>query len=184
MNKNKKILHSVVQNDPSVDVAKRKLSNLSKSSKEHKKIPKERSGNYSMVKDKYYNQSHYNTDNSKHKRSSSDSQKLYDLNKWSNFNMPVTKHKSKTNENLARIKKNTRKPFSKDHHIIGNQPSNYNKSLDRNSIQLDKFYNPSKGYDTQMILVTPRSYNLNGPNSGNIYIINRFYSSKEFIINK
>ena len=104
IDKNKKILHSVVQNDPSVDAAKRKLSNLSKTSKEHKKISKERTGNYSMVKDKYYNKNHYNTDNSKHKRSSSDSHKLYDLNKWSNFKMPATKQKSKTNEDIARIK--------------------------------------------------------------------------------
>lgn len=79
MNKNKKILSSVVQNNPLMNPGKRKLSNMSKSSKENKKNSKERTGNYSMVKDKFYNHNNYNTDNSKHKRSSSDSQKLYDL---------------------------------------------------------------------------------------------------------
>ena len=69
--------------------------------------------------------------------------------------------------------------------MVNNKSSNYNKSLDRNSIQLDKFYNPNKVYDNnQMILVTPRSYNLNGPNSGNIFMLVSSYSSKELIIDK
>ena len=53
---------------------------------------------------------------------------------------------------------NTRKSNSKDR--IKNNFSQNEKSLERNSIQLDKFYNPIKGYDTSdILLVTPRSFN-------------------------
>ena len=52
---------------------------------------------------------------------------------------------------------NTRKSGSKDR--IKNNFSQMEKSLERTSIQLDKFYNPVKGYDaTDMILITPRSF--------------------------
>lgn len=41
---------------------------------------------------------------------------------------------------------------------IKNNFSQIENSLDRNSIQFDKFCNPINGYDTsEMILVTPRS---------------------------
>lgn len=172
MNKNKKIFNSVVQNNMFVNHdPKRKLSTISKSSKDGntKKSSKDHGSNYSIVKDKFSSQSNYNPENSKHKRSSSDSQKLYDLNKWSNFNMPVAKQKWKTNENSSRLKSGhnkTRKAASKDR-MVPNVSSQYDRSIERNSIQLDKFYNPHKGYDnSDMILVTPRSFNWNGSSSG------------------
>lgn len=166
MNKNKKIFNSVVQNEVYLNHEKRKLSTVSKSSKDgSKKHSKNGGNNYSMVKDKY-SKSQYHSEKAKHKRSSSDSQKLYDLNKWSNFHMPVAKPKCKTNENSSRIKKNSRKAVSKDR-IKNNTSSQYDRYIERNSIQFDKFYNPNKVYENNdMILVTPRSFNCNGPSSG------------------
>lgn len=102
-----------------------------------------------------------------HKRSSSDSQKLYDLNKWTNFNIPITQPKCSTNENSSRIRKNTRKSGSKDR--IKNNFSQIDKSLERNSIHFDKLYNPIKGYETtDMIMITPRSF------VGNANICNKY----------
>lgn len=68
--------------------------------------------------------------------------------------MPIAKIKCKTNENSSRVKKQNRKTNSKDR-------TGEDRSIERNSIQLDKFYNPNKqGYDnSEMILVTPRSFN-------------------------
>lgn len=79
----------------------RKFSNMSKCSK-GKKDNKSQSSNYNTSKEnivKAYKNSathhgNYTTEPLKyHKRSSSDSQKLYDLNKWTSFNPPMAKQK-------------------------------------------------------------------------------------------
>lgn len=93
INKNKKILKNAIENDIYFHNP-RKYSTLSKSSKGNKD-GKEHAGSYSVSKDKIakaYKEtsmphSNYTSDPIKgHKRSSSDSQKLYDLNKWGGFN--------------------------------------------------------------------------------------------------
>ena len=179
VDKNKKILKNVIQEESYNNT--RKYSTISKSSKSKK--DNNDSSYYVNSKDNvvkiYHNSSaHHNYVNDTlkfHKRSSSDSQKLYDLNKWTNFNIPISQQKWSTNENSSRIRKNTKKSGSKDR--IKNNFSQIEKSLDRNSIQLDKFYNPVKGYDTSdMMLVTPRSFvwNMNiGIRKYNIFIVQR-----------
>lgn len=112
IDKNKKILKTAIQNDIYMH-NNRKLSTLSKSSK-GKSDSKHHGSSVSNPKEKgsrIYNnssavQNTYGVDATKfHKRSSSDSQKLYDLNKYANFHMPSTKVKCKTNENSSRLRK-------------------------------------------------------------------------------
>lgn len=97
IDKNKSILKTAIQSDIYIHNT-RKSSTVSKTSKGKKDNSKERVSSYSSTKDKtikvYHNSSvnnsNYGHENIKiHKRSSSDSQKLYDLNKWTNFQIPA-----------------------------------------------------------------------------------------------
>ena len=49
--------------------------------------------------------------------------------------------------------------------------THHENSIERASIQLDKFYNPVKGYDqSDAMMITPRSFNHVGNNSGKLGI--------------
>ena len=145
------------------------MSKSSKSKKENK-------SSYSVSKEKILktykesaisSHSNYTNEPKCHKRSSSDSQKLYDLNKWNNFSAQIEKQKWNTNENSSRFRKKTRKTVSKDRHK-NNKSSNVEKSAERASSKLKQFYNPkhsSKFDNSDAMLNTPRSLNFIGQNS-------------------
>lgn len=109
MNKNKKILKNAIGNDMYPNNHK-KISTILQS---HKR-KRDHKSNYSVSKDKLlktYKESslsshnNYMNEPSKvHKRSSSDSQKLYDLNKWNKFIAPPDT-KLNTHENTSRFRK-------------------------------------------------------------------------------
>ncbi len=171
INKNNKVFKSVINNgEYLVKPHQRKLSNIGKPAKSKKKYKNHKSS-YSVSKDKIIktykestitSHSNYTSEPVKgHKRSSSDSQKLYDINNWKrSLNPPFEKAKCNTNENTSRFRKNLVK---REGH---NKSTNHEKSLEKASIQMEKYYNPKEKIDSSdPMLVTPRSFNFGGQHS-------------------
>jgi len=80
------------------------------------------------------------------------------------------KNKCNTNENTSRFRKKARKNINKERRKK-NKSTNNDKSVERTSIQLDKYYNQQDGkidYNDPM-LVTPRSFNIGGQHSSKIF---------------
>lgn len=175
INKNKKILKNAFNNGEYLNQPRqRRLSNIAKSSKAKKyKNPK---SSYYVSKDKIiktYKEStitsHSNYTNEPvkgHKRSSSDSQKLYDINNWkASLNPPFDKAKCNTNENTSRFRKKIRKTYSKER-AKNSKSTNHEKSVEKASIHIDKYYNLNKqNENADPMLVTPRSFHIGGQHS-------------------
>lgn len=104
-----------------------------------------------------------------HKRSSSDSQKLYDINNWKrNLNPPLERAKCSTNENTSRFRKKSKKSYSKER-SKHNKSTNHEKSLEKASMQIDRYYNPRNKIDSNdPVLVTPRSFHAAGQHSSKL----------------